>query len=100
LNSQILQKRQFHYDVAKVPVFKDQYALHIAGCRRDGTTQPIHYPHDWAQNAFNCPNQEAFSATYPHKNAQRCDVGNLPSGVRRRRGWFNLNQNDPFPTIG
>src|ERR1700728_3762591 len=32
LNSQILQKTQFHYDVAELPVFDYKYALHFPGC--------------------------------------------------------------------
>jgi hypothetical protein len=53
LDSQILQKGQFHYDVAEIPIFNDEYALHFClHGTADGGAQPIHKPHERAQNGF------------------------------------------------
>jgi hypothetical protein len=54
----------------------------------------VHQPHNWTQNSFDDPNQPTFAGAYSDKDTQRDDIGLVSSGVKRRREWLDLNQND------
>jgi hypothetical protein len=94
MKPQVLQKGQFHDDVAEIPVFNDQYSLHLLR-RVTGGAQAIYEPHDRAQNRFDRANQQPFSGAYSDQNTKRSDIGDFASGGVGARRYLDQKQFSP-----